>query len=413
MIHMLRELESRLTLKRDRVAQWWQESSAQVPPPFLTSVDLRNAGFKIAAVDANLFPAGFNNLCSRFRQEAVRLFQRHLDRHFPTASHILLIPEPHTRNPFYVDNLRVLVDLLEGTGKRVSLGGFVDEPLVLEGNQGLALTLLPIERQGSVLGTQAGLPDLVMLNNDLSGGVREELIGLSQPVLPAADLGWHRRRKSDHFHHLQQVIEELSSILEVDPWFLQPITRVCHQVDFKEGQVDCVVSNVEQTLDEIADAYRRYGIQENPHVYLKANAGTYGMGIMTVTSADEVRAMNRKQRNKMDVIKDRQKVSSILIQEGVPTVDQVGGQTAEPVMYLADGEVFGGFYRIHAGRDRYKSLNAAGMTFMRLCFTDLTRDVHPADCFEDSCRYHLYATVAQAAAMAAAREAQALLMPAA
>ncbi len=33
-------------------------------------------------------------------------------------------------------------------------------------------------------------------------------------------------------------------------------------------------------------------------VIVKADAGTYGMGIMTVHDAAEVRALNRKQRNK-------------------------------------------------------------------------------------------------------------------
>jgi glutamate--cysteine ligase len=38
----------------------WQEHT----PPFYGSVDLRNAGFKLAPVDMNLFPGGFNNLNS-------------------------------------------------------------------------------------------------------------------------------------------------------------------------------------------------------------------------------------------------------------------------------------------------------------------------------------------------------------
>ena len=37
---------------------------------------------------------------------------------------------------------------------------------------------------------------------------------------------------------------------------------------------------------------------------VKADAGTYGMGIMTARSPDDVRGLNRKQRNKMSVVKE-------------------------------------------------------------------------------------------------------------
>ena len=45
----------------------WLRSQWQVhETPFYCSVDLRNSGFKLAPVDTNLFPGGFNNLNPEF-----------------------------------------------------------------------------------------------------------------------------------------------------------------------------------------------------------------------------------------------------------------------------------------------------------------------------------------------------------
>jgi hypothetical protein len=76
--------------------------------------------------------------------------------------------------------------------------------------------------------------------------------------------------------------------------------------------------------------YREHGIDDKPYVVVKADAGTYGMGVMTVKDASEVIGLNRKQRNKMSVVK-----------EGIPG----NGQTVE----VTDPEPLGQnnrFYRL-------------------------------------------------------------------
>ena len=46
------------------IEAWFRKQWIKYPAPFYTSIDLRNSGYKIAPVDTNLFPAGFNNLDS-------------------------------------------------------------------------------------------------------------------------------------------------------------------------------------------------------------------------------------------------------------------------------------------------------------------------------------------------------------
>jgi hypothetical protein len=110
----------------------------------------------------------------------------------------------------------------------------------------------------------------------------------------------------------------------------------------------------------VREKYREYGITETPYVVVKADAGTYGMGVMTVRDADEVIALNRRQRNKMSVVKEGLEVSEVIIQEGVHSFETLNGAVAEPVIYMIDRYVVGGFYRVHTGRGKDENLNAPG-----------------------------------------------------
>ena len=141
---------------------------------------------------------------------------------------------------------------------------------------------------------------------------------------------------------------------------------------------------------------------------VKADAGTYGMGIMTVRDVDDVRDLNRKQRNKMSTVKEGLEVTSVIIQEGVPTFESIDDAIAEPVVYMIDRFVVGGFYRVHTARGKDENLNAPGAQFVPLafespCIPDLNE---PAGCPPN--RFYAYGVVARLAQLAAAIEIEEL-----
>ncbi len=68
------------------------------------------------------------------------------------------------------------------------------------------------------------------------------------------------------------------------------------------------------------------------------------MGIITVTDGSEARMLNRRQRNKMAVVKKGLQVTEVMVQEGVYTFERVNEAVAEPVIYMIDPFVVGGFY---------------------------------------------------------------------
>ncbi|MDE3207717.1 MAG: glutamate--cysteine ligase, partial [Pseudomonadota bacterium] len=151
--------------------------------------------------------------------------------------------------------------------------------------------------------------------------------------------------------------------------------------------------------------YKEYGIENRPFVIIKADAGTYGMGIMSVHDASEVVHLNRKQRNRMAVVKEGMKVSRVMVQEGVYTFENINEAVAEPVVYMMDHYVVGGFYRVHTSRGDDENLNAPGMHFVPLAFEAACCTPDPAACPEVLAnRFYAYGVVARLALLAAARE---------
>jgi glutamate--cysteine ligase len=157
---------------------------------------------------------------------------------------------------------------------------------------------------------------------------------------------------------------------------------------------------------KIRRKYKDYGINEEPFVVVKADNGTYGMGIMVVRDPKELDALNRRTRNKMSTIKDGQTVSDVIIQEGVLTHEQINAAVAEPVVYMMDRYVVGGFYRVHADKGIDENLNAPGSSFVPLAFEQSAHLTQPgmAPGASSPNRFYMYGVVARLAMLAASYE---------
>lgn len=406
----LLELERSFLDQSTTIEQWFRRQWLDHTPPFYGSVDLRNSGYKLAPVDTNLFPGGFNNLNPDFLSLCVQAAQAAIERICPEARSIVLIPENHTRNMFYLQNVARLATILGHTGLRVRIGSLLPEvtaPTVIELPDGGSLTLEPLVRRGKRIGVEGADPCAVLLNNDLSAGVPEILQGLEgQWVIPPLHAGWHVRRKSTHFAAFDQVASDFAQAMGIDPWLINPYFGVCDQINFHErtGE-ECLASQVDFLLARIRQKYAEYGVSDAPFVVVKADAGTYGMGVMTVRDASEVVGLNRRQRNKMSVVKEGLQVDKVIIQEGVRTLETVNGGVAEPVVYMMDRYVVGGFYRVHGERGRDENLNAPGMHFEPLAFQTCcsTPDCRQAPDAAPN-RFYAYGVVARLALLAASLE---------
>jgi len=407
----LLDLEHRILTAQPVIEHWFRNQWLEHTIPFYTSVDLRNSGFKLAPVDTNLFPGGFNNLNPDFLPLCVQAAQSAIEKICPEARGVLLVPENHTRNQFYLQNVAQLVTILKQAGMRVRVGSLLPEitqPTQLQLPNGGTLTLEPLKRNGNRLGVDGFDPCVVLLNNDLSAGVPDILQNLEQTTLPPLIAGWTTRRKSHHFAAYNRVADEFAQLLDIDPWLINPYFATCNQINFQErtGE-ECLAAQVDDILQKIRVKYAEYGVKDDPFVIVKADAGTYGMGIMTVKDASEVTGLNRKQRNKMAVVKEGLQVQDVLVQEGVYTFENINDAVAEPVVYMVDHFVVGGFYRVHTGRGVDENLNAPGMHFEPLAFEACCSMPNP-DCAPDDTpnRFYAYGVVARLALLAAAVEVE-------
>lgn len=392
------------------IESWFRQQWRETPPPLTSSVDLRHAGFKLAPVDTNLFPAGFNNLNPDFMPLCIQAAQSVLDDYLPNCKRILLLPESHTRNHFYLQSLVLLRDILVKAGFIVRIGSLSPDllsPAEIFMEEGKTLLIEPLQRVGARVGLVDFDPCMLLLNNDLSSGIPEILQGLKQVIRPTAKLGWFARLKSTHFHFFDEVATEFAQLVDMDPWFINPRFAAVDGVDFmaQEG-TDELAEQADKLLAFIKDKYAVYGIAEKPFVVVKADNGTYGMSVMMVHEAEELRKLNRKQRTRMAASKGSRKVERVLLQEGVYTFETMpDGAVAEPVVYMIGRFVVGGFYRVHQGRGTDENLNAPGMHFEPLAFAQACNmprnDLDVIDCPN---RFYAYGVIARLAALAAGRE---------
>lgn len=121
------KINQRISERAGEVERWLEEQCEKVIVPLYTSVDVRVSKHKITPVDTNVFPAGFNNLCKVFRERTANLFKQYFIRKYPKIKNILVIPELHTRNLYYWENICVLKSMLESVGFIVEIGLVSDE----------------------------------------------------------------------------------------------------------------------------------------------------------------------------------------------------------------------------------------------------------------------------------------------
>ena len=407
----LQNLERIILNNQTTIESWFRNAWRDVQIPFYASVDIRNSGYKIAPVDTNLFPSGFNNLNSSFESLCIHAAQMAIEHTQLPIDKILIIPENHTRNLFYLENIASLQSIIQKAGFEVRIGTLMEDistPTRIELDSSNTVLLEPIRRDQNRILVDNFNPDLILLNNDLTGGEPDMFKNIEQKITPPTSLGWSSRLKSNHFNFYQKVAKEFAELIGIDPWLIDPMFRNCGKVDFmKREGVDCLSSNVKSLLEAINTKYNEHDVDYAPFVMVKADAGTYGMGVMSIRSQDEISELNRKERTRMATTKEGQKVSQVIIQEGVYTHETWGDEetVAEPVVYMMDRQVVGGFYRVHGTRTTSQNLNTPGMRFEPLVFLDCCSTPEPnleADCHQN--RFYTYGVISRLALLAASHE---------
>jgi glutamate--cysteine ligase len=347
---------------KSKILDWIEAEYNNSPKPIYTSVDIRNAGFKIAHVDTNIFPSGFNNASDGSKEIALKLLASYMQSNFPKVRKMLLVPENFTRNINYLKNLKVLEGLFSKAGFQVKVGSpyITEEFPVAE----LDLHIYPISKKENEVYIGTFIPDLLVLNNDLTLGLHEIFKNIKQPIIPNTNLGWFKRRKTNHFNAHSEIAEKFAKEFGFDSWLISTYVQSCGNIDFRKKQgIECIANKVEEMLASIKAKYSENNIKSEPFIFIKSDMGTYGMGVMPVKSAEEVLHINKKHRHSMDVIKHGVHNSDVIIQEGVPTIELTDNHAAESMAYLINGTVFDLITRVNEDKDQSSNLNTHGMYF--------------------------------------------------
>lgn len=372
-------VHQKICSQRAKIEEWFDQQKRGLYLPFYCSFDIRDSGFKVAPVDANIYPAGFNNICMTDKDHAPPLIEMYFSQRYPNnPKNIALLTEEHTENAFYWENVKTILDLLTRAGYQVKVT--FPQPLEQSIEVVTATGQKVIVESNSIrmrkLFVADMVADLIISNNDFSVINEDWLAGIDTPINPPPELGWHQRRKDQFFSEYNHLAEQFADLIGVDPWLLTVETRSFSNFDIAdEANRGKLASEVDNTIAGLKTKYTSRGIETDPYVFVKNSSGTYGLAVIEVKSGDEVRQWNYKSRKKMKAAKGGRDVEDVIIQEGVPSVVRSDGATAEPAIYMIGCQLAGGFLRTHSLKGPTESLNSPGAVYKRLCVSDLKINV--------------------------------------
>ena len=418
----INELEQRVLDSMPAIERWFRLEWMEHSPPFYSSVDIRNAGFKLAPVDTNLFPGGWNDLTPEMMPLAVQAAQAAVEKICPEAKNLLVVPQNRSQSSFYLSNLARLQRIFHMAGFNVRIGSI--DPAIKKATSfdlpdGERITLEPVVRSKRRLGLKDFDPCTILLNNDLASGLPGILEDIhEQFLLPPLHAGWNVRRRSRHFESYEEIAKRFGKLLGIDPWLITPLHAKCEGVDFSStGDLSALAASVDALLAKVRRKYKEYGIDERPFIALRADNGAESPGFLTVREAKDLQALVRKNGKSLASAKTEGKngaarspvTQDLLVQEGVMTHERIHDAVAEPVVYLLDRYVVGGFYRVHAERAVDESLNAPGSSFVPLAFSSSTQLPQPGARPGASApnRFYMYGVIARLAMLAASYELEA------
>lgn len=367
------QLHKNFCNQSNKIADWFCHKTKNLSLPIYSSYDIRDSGFKISNVDANIFPAGFNNICPTDKESAVTLMSTYLDKHYdPNFKRILLVTEEHTNNPFYWDNVLTIQKLLNNAGREVliAIPQRLEQPMSVQSATGQNVLVHSAFEDSEHF--RKFNPQLIISNNDFSNAHEQWAEHISIPVNPPRELGWYQRKKSRYFANYNSLVQEFADLVGFDPFLLNVETEVYEHFDIAdEPSRNHLAEQVDAMIARLKEQYKKRGITQEPFVFVKNNSGTYGLAVIRVGSGEEVRQWNYKSRKKMKAAKGGRDVEEVIIQEGIPSRVQSEGHSAEPVIYMIGSELAGGFLRTHSEKSNTDSLNSPGAVYKRLCVSDL------------------------------------------
>lgn len=399
-------LHEKIIGKYDALLDWYASQAKECFLPFYTSFDIRDSGYKIAPVDANLYPAGFNNICQADKDSSYELVAEYIKKHYgPDVKNVGLLTEEHTNNPYYWDNVYWIKTLLTEAGYDVTLllPKMIEEPMQFVSASGYNLTVAPYRQESAseIKNSEGVALDLIISNNDFSTAYDSWLKDIDVKINPPLQMGWHNRKKIDFFDEYNKLATQFAELIGVSPLLLTIDTQAYDNFSISEEESMVALQDKAKAMfEDLEQKYKEHNIPQNPYLFIKNSSGTYGLGVIEIKSPEDILSWNYKSRKKMKAAKGGGGIEAVILQEGIPTIVKDQENTAEPAIYMIGDRLAGGFLRVNERKGPEENLNAPGAVFSRLCVSDLEFN-HQGRMMEN-----VYGWIARLSVLAVGREFQ-------
>lgn len=340
------ELEQRILDSMPAIERWFRLEWMEHTPPFYCAVEVRNAGYKLAPTDTDLFPHDWNRLTPAMIPLAVQAAMAAIEKICPEARNLLIVPQSRNTDLAYWSNIAQLQRIFYAAGLNVRIGSIspdVKERTTIELPDGDSVQLEPALRTNGRLLLNDFDPCTILLNNPLRTGVPGILEDLhTQFVLPPLHAAWFTRRKNVHARCLEEITKRFGKLIGVDHWLLVSLFEHRPQVDFSNAaDREALAEQVDALLTRIRRKHKEYGIKEKPFVVLKADDDNPALGAVPIREGKEV--------HNLYINAPIPATCDIFLQEGIATSESTDDTIAKPVVYTMDRYVVGSFFRSEAG----------------------------------------------------------------
>ena len=321
-------LEQRMTQTAPAVERRFRSEWMDASPPLFAAVDVHYAGYKLAAVRVDLFPAQWRKLSPDVLPQTVLAAQATLEKFCPEAKRLLIIVPDHP-SPDDLPNLQQLRRIFTLAGMDVRFGTATSDRAAVYGD----ISVEPVQRERRRLVLRSFDPCTVLLSADVAGaahGLLDELP--DQTLWPPPHASRRRFRLSVFAKAYEKAAKQLGKVLAVDPWLLHPTSRACPpQSDFA-----ALRETVHDVLLQLRRRQREYGLTQRPGVRLLTDIGGAPLLPAPIYNAAQLSA----EEIPADALLD-----GVQVIEDVPTVESLQDTPVAPQVYMLDRYVVGGFYR--------------------------------------------------------------------
>lgn len=354
------------------ISAWFERHQKRIPSPFLSSVVIKDSGFKLSLSHTNAFPIGLNHLSKSDLNKAPNLIKKYFKQYHPSVERIkkvLVLVSTKNLNPFYYEHIATLTQILKKSSLKFELGTLepLDKPFKMKTPSQKTVTIYTALIENNMLKLGDFIPDFILVMDPFSLELSAKLAQISQPMSPPQRILTKFMKKSDYLHAANTLTQDFAQMIGIDPWLFSTQFHVESRVNIEERHgIEKVASVTQDILQSVGQKYDQYHVQSSPSVLISNNTGSFGMGMLSIKSTKELSELYYKKKTKKSATKSQSVMNDVLVEEAVPTRPLFKKYDGETVIYLIGGEILGGYIKTYSEKITNNMISTRNALFQPL-----------------------------------------------